>query len=123
MNPVVKIVTALQFVAGHPQNRGRKFRAVIEYGFIQVAARLVPGDVCLEFPNHTRLMVSPHMKGAAHFITPRLCEFDEMAFVMHFLRAGEMFADVGANVGAFTVLAAGVTGAQTVTFEPSAETF
>ncbi len=123
MNPIVKIAGALKFVANHPVNRGRKFRAVAEYGFLQIAARLTPGDVCVEFPNRTRLMVSPHMKGAAHFITPRLCEFDDMSFVMHFLRPGEMFADVGANVGAFTVLAAGVAGAKTISFEPSPATF
>ena len=123
MNPIVKIATALHFVANHPLNRNRKFQAVAEYGFIQTAALLVPGDICLEFPNRTRLLVSPRMKGAAHFITPRLCEFDEMSFVMHFLRRGEMFADVGANVGAFTVLAAGVAGAKTVSFEPGPETF
>jgi FkbM family methyltransferase len=123
MNPIVKIMATLRFVANHPLNRNRKFRAVAEYGFIQVAARLVPGDVCVEFPNRTRLLVSPRMKGAAHYIAPRLNEFNDMAFVMHFLRAGEMFADVGANVGAFTVLAAGVAGARAVSFEPSPETF
>ena len=123
MNPIVKIAGALQFVANHPLNRGRKWRAVAEYGFLQIAARITPGDVCVAFPNRTRLMVSPHMKGAAHFITPRLCEFDDMAFVMHFLRPGDLFADVGANVGAFTVLAAGVAGARAVSFEPSPATF
>jgi FkbM family methyltransferase len=123
MNPIVKILATLQFVANHPVNRGRKFRAVAEYGFIQIAARLVPGDVCVKFPNGTRLLVSPRMKGAAHFIAPRLCEFEDMSFVMHFLRPGDLFADVGANVGAFTVLAAGVAGARAVSFEPSAETF
>jgi FkbM family methyltransferase len=123
MNPIVKIATALRSAANHPLNRDRKFRAVAEYGFIQIAARLVPGELCLEFPNQTRLLVSPKMKGAAHFITPRLCEFDEMTFVMHFLRADEMFADVGANIGAFTILAAGVAGAKAVSFEPSQETF
>jgi FkbM family methyltransferase len=123
MNPISKITTALRYVANHPVNRNRKFRAVAEYGFIQIAARLVPGDVCVPFPNRTRLMVSPHMKGAAHFIAPRLNEFEDMAFVMHFLRPDDLFADVGANVGAFTVLAAGVAGARTISFEPSAETF
>jgi FkbM family methyltransferase len=63
------------------------------------------------------------MKGAAHFIAPRLCEFEEMAFVMHFLRPGELFVDVGANVGAFTVLAAGVAGAEVRAFEPNPGTF
>lgn len=123
MNPVVKIFSALKFVAQHPVNRQRRFRALAEYGFIQVAARLTPGDVCVEFPNRNRLMVSPRMKGAAHFIAPRLCEFDDMSFVMHFLRPGEVFGDVGANVGAFTVLAAGVAGAQVIAFEPSPDTF
>jgi FkbM family methyltransferase len=123
MNPFVKIAKTLQFVANHPLNQQRKFRAVMEYGFIQVAALIVPGDLCLEFPNQTRLLVSPKMKGAAHFITPRLCEFADMVFVMHFLRAGEMFADVGANIGAFTVLAAGTAGAKVIAFEPSPETF
>jgi hypothetical protein len=28
-----------------------------------------------------------------------LHEFEEMAFLLHFLRRGDLFADVGANVG------------------------
>ncbi len=123
MNPITKIAGALRAAANHPVNRHRKFKAVLEYGFVQIATRLVPGDVCIEFPNHTRLLVSPHMKGAAHYITPRLCEFEEMAFVMHFLRAGDLFADVGANIGAFTIMAAGVAGAQVVAFEASPDTY
>ena len=123
MNPIAKVWGALRAVANHPVNRRRKIKAVLEYGFVQVAARLTPGDVCVEFPNDTRLLVSPQMKGAAHYIAPRLCEFEEMAFVMHFLRSNELFADVGANVGAFTVLAAGVAGARAIAFEPSPDTF
>jgi FkbM family methyltransferase len=63
------------------------------------------------------------MKGAAHFIAPRLCEFEEMSFVMHLLRPGLMFVDVGANIGAFTILAAGVAGASAKAFEPSPHTY
>jgi FkbM family methyltransferase len=123
MNPITKIVGALRDAANHPVNRHRKFKAVLEYGFVQVATRLVPGEICVEFPNHTHLLVSPHMKGAAHYIAPRLCEFEEMAFVMHFLRAGDLFADVGANIGAFTVMAAGVASARVVAFEASPDTY
>jgi FkbM family methyltransferase len=123
MNLISKIGGALSFVANHPVNRGRKFRAVAEYGFIQLAARFSPGDVCVEFPNNTRLLISPRMKGAAHFISPRLCEFEEMAFTMHYLQPDELFADVGANIGAFSVLAGGVAGARVKAFEPSPDTF
>jgi FkbM family methyltransferase len=123
MNPITKVVGALRDAANHPVNRHRKFKAVIEYGFLQVATRLVPGEICVEFPNRTRLLVSPHMKGAAHYITPRLCEFDDMSFVMHYLRPGDLFADVGANVGAFTILAAGVAGANVLAFEAAPDTY
>ena len=123
MNIITKVTTALGSIGRHPVNHDRKWRAVLEYGFIQVAALVVQRDVCVKFPNDTRLLISPRMKGAAHFITPGLCEFEDMSFVMHFLRPDEMFADVGANVGAFTVLAAGVAGARAVSFEPSPDTY
>jgi len=63
------------------------------------------------------------MKGAAHFILPGLCEFEEMSFVMHFLRADDLFVDVGANIGAYTILASGIAGARSISFEPSASSF
>lgn len=123
MNFITKIFGALQLIRNHPVNRYRKNKAVLEYGFVQVAARIVPGDVCVNFPNGTRLLIPPHMKGAAHYITPGLCEFEEMAFIMHILRPNELFVDVGANIGAFTVLASGVVGSRTIAFEANPDTF
>jgi FkbM family methyltransferase len=123
MNPVTKIVGALNNIRNHPVNRNRKNKAVLEYGFIQIASRLVPGQVCVEFPNRTKLLIPPHMKGAAHYVTPGLCEFEEMSFIMHFLRPEDVLADVGANIGAFTVLAAGVAGSRVVAIEASPDTF
>jgi FkbM family methyltransferase len=89
----------------------------------QLTARAQRGDVIVAFPNTTRLAVSPWAKGAAHYIFPRLCEFEEMSLVMHYLRPGDVFVDVGANIGAYTVLAAGVAGANVVGFEPIPRTF
>lgn len=123
MDPFRKLYYTLRSVGNHPLKRGAKWKAIREFCIAQVAVRLVPGDVCVAFPNETKLLISPRMKGAAHFISPGLCEFDEMCFVMHFLREGEVFADVGANVGAYTVLASGVAGAKSVSFEPSPSTF
>jgi FkbM family methyltransferase len=44
-----------------------------------------------------------------------------MAFALHFLRPGDLFVDVGANVGSYTILASAVVGAQVLAFEPSEE--
>lgn len=62
------------------------------------------------------------MAGATGNIYVGLHEFSDMAFVAHYLRPGDLFVDVGANVGAYTVLAAAGVGAHCVAFEPDATT-
>jgi FkbM family methyltransferase len=42
-----------------------------------------------------------------------------MSFLVHYLRQDDVFVDVGANIGAYTVLAAAAAGARTYAFEPS----
>lgn len=42
-----------------------------------------------------------------------------MSFVAHYLRPGDHFVDVGAGIGSYAVLAAGVGGAHVTAFEPS----
>ena len=120
---VQKLFHTLKAIGDHPLKRDAPFRSAVEFCTAQVAVRLVPGDIAVSFPDQTRLLISPRMKGAAHFISPGLCEFEEMCFVAHFLRPGDLFADVGANVGAYTVLASGIAQARTMAFEPSPGTF
>jgi FkbM family methyltransferase len=79
---------------------------------------MLPWDFCVDFPNQTKLLV-PRQRGTGHYIFPGLWEFHDMAFVMHFLRPDDFFLDVGANIGAYTVLASGVVGARTRAYEPS----
>jgi FkbM family methyltransferase len=58
------------------------------------------------------------MKGATGNIYLGLHDFADMMLVLHFLREGDLFMDIGANVGSYTVLASGVCGATTWAFEP-----
>jgi FkbM family methyltransferase len=46
-----------------------------------------------------------------------------MAFVLHALREDDLFVDVGANVGTYTMLAAGVTGCRCVAIEPAGRSY
>ena len=50
-------------------------------------------------------------------------EVNEMAFVLHLLRPGEHCVDVGANVGSYTILAAGGAKARVTAVEPIPSTF
>ncbi len=52
-----------------------------------------------------------------------LYEFEEMSFVLHFLRHNDLFVDVGANIGVFTLLASGHVGCDSISVEPIPSTF
>jgi FkbM family methyltransferase len=62
------------------------------------------------------------MTGATGNIYVGLHEFSDMGFTLHFLRPPDVFADVGANVGSYTVLASGVCGAKSIAVEPDPTT-
>ena len=63
------------------------------------------------------------MAGASGNIYVGLLEFSDMAFLLHSLRSGDVFADIGANVGVYTILAAKNAGARVLTVEPIPSTF
>ncbi|MCK0128685.1 FkbM family methyltransferase [Erythrobacter sp. F6033] len=75
------------------------------------------------FVDDTLLSMERGMTGATGNYYCGLHEPDEMAFVLHFLREDDLFLDIGANIGTYTVLASGAVGARTMTFEPIPETF
>lgn len=77
----------------------------------------------MPFVDSMRLLVQRGMTGATGNIYCGLHEFEDMAFVLHALRPGDLFVDVGANVGSYTVLAAGAAGSDCLTIEPVPATF
>jgi FkbM family methyltransferase len=69
------------------------------------------------------LLLSPSWSRAAGVIAATgLTERDDAIFVLDLLRDADLFVDVGANIGFYTVLAAG-RGARVEAFEPTAEAF
>lgn len=58
------------------------------------------------------------MSGATGNLYFGLHEFADMAFMLHLLRPSDLMVDIGANVGTYTILAAKLSGAQVVSFEP-----
>lgn len=106
------------YVWRHPINRRRRLRALLEYLAWQIGSRLVPGPVAVVTAGRARLLCQPGVDGALPNVWAGLGEFEDMGLALHLLRPGDLFADVGANVGAFTMLAAAQVGARCVAFEP-----
>ncbi|MCH8167967.1 MAG: FkbM family methyltransferase [Proteobacteria bacterium] len=76
----------------------------------------------MKFVNGTHLWARRGETGVTGNIYYGLHEFEDMAFVAHALRPGDLFADIGANAGSYTVIAAGVSGARVIAIEPVPKT-
>ncbi|HVO47240.1 MAG TPA: FkbM family methyltransferase [Steroidobacteraceae bacterium] len=119
MNPLQMLLGIIR----HPLNRGRPLSALARFARWQIGSRLLGGPVAVPFAGNTRLLVARGMTGATGNIYCGLHEFEDMAFVLHALRGDDLFVDVGANIGSYTVLAAGAVGCRCVSIEPVPVTY
>jgi FkbM family methyltransferase len=116
------ISATVRHILSHPVGRRRPVASLGAWLGWQLRSRVFKSPAVVPFVGTTRLVVEPGMTGATGNIYTGLHEFEDMAFTLHFSRPGDLFAEVGANVGTYTILAAGVGGARAVAVEPIAAT-
>ena len=110
----------------HPLNRNAKFKAALIYIKWQLLLRIAAlynSWLVIRHETGLRLIVKKGQYGITGNIYSGLHEFAEMLFVIHFLREDDLFFDIGANMGMYTLLAAGVCKAKTYSFEPVPSTY
>jgi FkbM family methyltransferase len=120
----VNPLTTLRSIWKHPANRGKQAEAIARYFWWQSTKRL--GRPHFDLPFHglkLRCHADSHSASAALYFSG-LPDYREMQFIRRYLRPGDCFIDVGANVGVYTLLAASIVGpAGTVhAFEPMPRT-
>lgn len=111
-------VATLNFILSHPLNQGAKISAFFRFVKWQIHSRLNGNPVIYPFTEKSRLVLRKGLTGATGNLYCGLHEYADMAFLLHFLRSEDFFADIGANVGSYTVLASAHVGATTFAFEP-----
>ncbi len=113
----------LNFIYTHPLNCKRRLGAIVRFLKWQISTRLTPHPVVVPFATQSKFLMWRGLTGATQNLYCGLQEFEDMAFVLHFLRAEDQFIDIGANVGSYTLLAASEVGASTLSVEPIPSTF
>jgi len=117
-------LSLFRYLTTHPLNRRMMLRNLPGMVRWYLCTRLLDGaPVIVPFVNGSRLIAVPGRWGSEANALCGLHEFADMGFLLHLLRPPDLFCDIGANVGSFTILASAARGARTRAFEPITDTF
>lgn len=119
----MSLLDTIRFVLRHPLGQEHPALALARFARWQLASRVGFGPSVVPYVEDAHLIVSRGMTGATGNVYVGLHEYDDMAFVLHLLRQNDLFVDIGANIGTYTILAAKVVGARCISIEPLPSTF
>lgn len=112
------IAHIIQIILNHPLTRKQPALAFLRFVRWQLAQRIFPAGYVISLIGNTRLLVERGMVSATGNLYCGLMEYEDMAFIMHFLRPDDLFCDIGANIGIYSIIAAGVAEANVIAVEP-----
>lgn len=119
----MSLIPTLKYILNHPLNRDHKSQALVRFAKWQIGSRMVPGPVIFEWISGARVVVRPGETGLTQNIYCGLHDFRDMSYLLHAMSPQDLFVDVGANVGSYTILACGVRGGRGYCFEPVPTTY
>ena len=117
---IQKIYNLFRLIQTHPLISNEKISALIRY--ITLHLRHKNGEkIAIPFCGG-HLIILKGEGSNTHYFT-YLEDYEEMFFLLHFLRDSDQFIDVGANIGAYSILAASQIGCKTIAIEPSEKNY
>jgi FkbM family methyltransferase len=112
------------FIFSHPLGRKHPVKSLLRFILWQLQCLLFPSKLLIkDFLLPVKYYAYKGLTGITGNIYTGLHEFDDMAFLLHFLTPNDYFIDIGANVGSYTLLASGICGAKSTAIEPIQSTF
>jgi len=117
------VLRAIKFIINHPLNQGHKFNAFLRFIKWHIISIIDPHTIIHQYTIKSKFIIKKGMNGATGNLYCGLTDYEDMFLLLHFLRESDLFIDIGANVGAFTLLASAHIGAKSVAIEPVPATF
>jgi len=119
----MSLLNVLKFITNHPVNSNQKMKALWRFVQWQISSRMAPGAIVYDWIDGARFLVRNGETGLTGNIYTGLHEFPDMAYLLHVLRGDDLFVDIGANVGSYSILACAARGAHGIAFEPIPSSF
>jgi FkbM family methyltransferase len=113
----------IDFIVKHPLTKDRKLASIVRFLAWQTESRLRKRAAVIDWIDGSKFFARNGETGLTGNIYTGLHEFVDMGFLLHFVRSEDLFVDVGANAGSYTVLACAARGARGYAIEPIPKTF
>ncbi|MEM9681068.1 MAG: FkbM family methyltransferase, partial [Bacteroidota bacterium] len=120
-NKIIKTIQVVKGLYSHPLGGWRSIFRFIRWQF----SGLLLGErsKIVKWFGGARIHLKKGMHGMTGNYYVKLLEFEDMAFLLHFLREQDLFMDVGANVGAYSILASYFNKCRSIVIEPISSSF
>lgn len=119
---VVHSVNVVRFTWRHPANKGERARAMLRLARFQARGRLLNRPTLARLGDRSSILAYLHRPAAYKALYANPPDHPEMLVWQQYLHHDDLFVDVGANVGSYSIWAAEL-GAEVIAFEPAADTF
>jgi FkbM family methyltransferase len=118
-----KIAKRMEDFKNHPLTKNEVGSALFRYISFNVIQNINPRSRVYKWIDNLKFYAQKGDAGIVANIYFKLFDYEDSMFLMDHLKQDDLFIDVGANVGHYSLLAAGICGCEVMAFEPIPLTF
>lgn len=119
----IKVFKRIEGFKSHPLTHKNVGLALYRYLRFNTIQKIYPKVRLYNWIDNLKFYAKIGDAGIVGNIYFKLSDYEESMFLIHHLKKGELFVDVGANVGHYSLLAAGICDSEVVAIEPIISTF
>ena len=120
---MLNIFKTIKFLYSHPLTAGKGFAVLVKFFSWQFSNLFLNSKKIFSWVNESKLIMRKGETSVTGNYYNGLMEYEDMMFLLHTIKQEDVFIDVGANSGVYSVLASKVVGSRVIAFEPINETF
>lgn len=109
-------------IKAHPLTEKSYLRGLYRYLFFNLSQSIIKKPKIYNWVNGLKFYAEKGDAGLVGNIYYELMDYEDSMFLMEYLKPDDIFIDVGANLGHYTMLASGVCRSKTIAIEPIAST-
>jgi len=114
-----QLIKSLNLVFSHPLNKNKKWITLIRLIWWKINQVIIHIPVIVQLTNNRKCICYPESSNGGLIYYVRLFDYDEMLYILESLRIDDVFIDIGANIGIYSLLASSViTKGNIYAFEP-----